>query len=369
MNKNTDNYRIDSKVIAVMLALSAFFLLLMAFRYKNTKPCPPVDFSFRTANPFDVAYEKEKIYFSSAVKNAAESWAWDFGDKSPADETSGPYASHVYAAPGLYTVRLTVNGKCQQVRDINIGKREAPKKLYLRPMWPGSTTLVAGQEYDFGDTTSGAKIWNWYFEGDNIRRDKQAVKYQFTEPGEYKVILVINNDVENGKDERIFKVVAPPRINTPIAANPGGGRNPGGGGNPNRDINVNPPGDIPASPGGTPGKSIEDMVAEQSKMPSLGEALLAAYVRDVNGGGMGQLKKYFKNNNAENCTILFNGRSITWDMLKENMVEHDKNGKSLSASQDVDKKENFIKVIMITAELKPKERLLGKDKRRNYPHE
>jgi PKD repeat protein len=363
MGKNFDNYRIDNKVVTVSLALSAFFLVLMAFRYKNTKTCPPVDFSFRTANKFDVAYEKEKVYFSSEVKYDANEWEWDFGDKTPVDKVSGPYLSHEYAAPGVYTVRLTINGKCEQVKNISIGKRENNKsKLYLRPSWPPET-LYAGREYYFGDSTAGAKSWSWYFDRDETKRTKQNVSYQFVEPGAYKVILVINDDLENGKTERNFTVIAPPRLNSPsIPANPGSG---GGGGNQRPNINNNPPDDVPTINNAT-GKSLEQLVSEQSKVPSLGETSLKAYVLDINGNGGVLLRKYLKNGSFSNCSIIFNGKSISIDQLQANIVEHAKNGKTLSAKQEVDGKENYIKVIDINAELERKRGLFG-SKGRKYP--
>jgi PKD repeat protein len=360
MAQHTEHYRIDGKVITAMLVLSFVFLIVMSFRYKNTKPCPPVEFSFRTPNKFDVAYEKEKVHFSSDVKYNANEWEWDFGDKTKIDKTSGPYVSHEYAAPGVYTVRLTINGKCQQVKNISIGKREHNgTRLYLRPMWPPSETLIAGERYNFGDTTTGANTWSWYF-GDDPKRDKQNIEYQFAEPGDYKVILVINNDLENGKAERTFKVVAPAKISSPVVAN-----QTGGGGNPRRNISADPPTDAPTINDAT-GKSLEDLVSEQSKVPALGETSLKAYILDIRGGGTNSLKRYLKNSSFDNCNIIFNGRSINLEQLYENMAEHEKNGKTLSVKQEVDAKENYIRVVEITAELKRKKVLFG-SRERSYP--
>jgi PKD repeat protein len=354
MGKNFDNYRIDNKVITASLVLSAFFLLLMAFRYKNTKTCPTVDFSFRTANKFDVAYEKEKVYFSSEVKYDANEWEWDFGDKTPVDKASGPYLSHEYAAPGVYTVRLTINGKCEQVKNISIGKRENTKsKLYLRPSWPPQT-LFAGREYYFGDSTLGAKTWSWYFDRDDTKRTKQNVIYQFVEPGVYRVILAVNEGEENEKAEMSFTVVAPPQLKSqPVRDN-----NP---------VRVNPPGNIPFNPGGDD-KTVVQVPSPEDylKTPSLGETSLKACILDINGNGGATLKKYLKNQNFDNCSYIFNGRSISIGQLQANIQEHAKNGKSLSAKQEVDAKENYIRVIEITAELERKKRLFG-SKERSYP--
>jgi PKD repeat protein len=356
MGKNFDNYRIDNKVITASLALAAFFLVLMAFRYTNTKTCPAVDFSFRTANKFDVAYEKEKVYFSSEVKYDANEWEWDFGDKTPVDKESGPYLSHEYAAPGVYIVRLTINGKCEQVKNISIGKRENTKsKLYLRPSWPPQT-LVAGIPYNFVDSTLGAKTWSWYFDRDDTKRTKQSVVYQFVEPGVYRVILAVNEGEENEKTEMSFTVVAPAQLKSqPVREN-----NP---------VRVNPPANIPFNPGGDD-KTVVQVPSPEDylKTASLGETSLKACILDINGNGGVTLKKYLKNQNFDNCSIIFNGKSINIGQLQANIQEHAKNGKSLSAKQEVDAKENYIKVIEITAELENKKGFLGIGKKgRKYP--
>jgi hypothetical protein len=368
MTTRISNYKIDGKVIETMLITSALFLLLMAFKYKNTEPCRKVDFSFRTASRFDVAYEKERVYFSSELKYDANSWQWDFGDKTPADATSGPYTTHEYKQPGQYTVRLIINGKCTEAKNISIVSRaQSSNRLYLRPVWPPES-LVAGKDYYFGDSTAGATAWSWYFGKDETRRTKQNMRYQFVEPGEYTVILVVNDDLENGKIEKIFKVLPAPKINAPvIPGNPvAGGRGSGG------DF-TRKTGDIPQNPGGDEdktgsGKSLEEMIRDASKVPAIGDATLKAYILDINGESAAKLKDYLKNRSYSNCNLLFNGKSISLDELKENMRVHKEFGKSLTVTKETDAKDNAIKVIEITAELEPKDRWIGKPKPRKYPH-
>jgi PKD repeat protein len=359
MGKSFDNYRIDNKVITASLVLSIVFLAMMAFRYKNTRPCPIVDFSFRTANKFDVAYEKEKVYFSSEVKYDANEWEWDFGDKSPVDKTSGPYVSHEYAASGVYVVRLTINGKCEQVKNISIDKREQTKsKLYLRPSWPPET-LVAGREYYFGDSTLGAKTWSWFFDRDDTKRTKQFVKYQFLDTGVYRVILVVNEAQENEKTEMSFRVVAPPQLKSQQVPD-------------YIDRTPKPPPSIPFDPsGGSDDKTVVPVPSPEDylKTPALGDGSLKAYILDVNGGGGASLKKYLKNQNFDNCSYVFNGKSIKINELGENIKVHAKYGKSLSVKQEVDAKEGFIKMIEITAELERTKGFIGIGKKdRKYPY-
>lgn len=372
MTNRVTTFKIDGKVIETMLFTAALFLLLMAFRNRNTVPCKQVSFGFSTANRNDVAYEKERVYFSSQIKYDASMWAWDFGDKTPPDTRSGPYATHEYAQPGQYTVRLTINGKCEETKSISILKRDdRNRQLYLRPAWPPGNELVAGRDYYFGDSTLGAETWSWYFGKDESKRTRQNVRYQFLEPGEYTVVLVVNDDVEFGKTQKTYRVMPPARIATPIIpSNPIAGRGRGGGGGNMKSR----PDNLPLNPGEdagndkTAGKSLEEMIRDASKLPTIGDATLKAYVLDIRGSGEIKLKDYLKNRSYSNLNIVFNGKSLSLDQLKTNMEEHARYGKSLSVTKETDPRENFIKVLEITAELDPKDRLIGKPKPRKYPY-
>ncbi len=359
MNNNF-SYKLDDKVVGAMLIVAALFLGIMAFKYKTKTPCSVVNFSFRTANKENVVYTMEQVYFSSEVKYNADSWEWDFGDKTKPDSKSGPYVTHDYKNPGLYTVRLLINNKCDFARTIAVNRREDKgKKLYLQPLWPAEP-LTAGREYNFGDNTSGAVTWSWYFDSEP-KRLQQGVTYLFTEPGQHKVILVINDDLGNNKIEKIFDVKPAPVTNSvPIAINPppNAGRPSGGGGGLNTEKVINDK---------LPGKSMEEIAAEAKKIPTVSDQVLKGYLISINGSGYGDLKKYFKNNSYNNCIFLFNDKNITVDQLKENIIKHNEYGQSFDVKQSINTDNNIIQ-IAITAVLKPKSRLIGKDKKREYPH-
>ncbi len=363
MRNESVRYRLDDKVIPFMLGVSIFFLLIMAFRFKNDEPCRKVQFGFTTSNNDNVAYDNERVYFSSQIKYNASKWEWDFGDKST-DNTTGPDVTHEYAAPGEYTVKLTINGKCSEVRNITISRRElGSNKLYVRAVWPPEK-LQAGREYFFGDSTLGADSWTWYFENGTVKRTKQSVVYQFLEPGMQKVTLVVGGKKGAGQTEKIFIVEAPPGIKSPVVRPTVVDNMPRGNNNRN-----NPPEQIPDFPeNNNTGKSIPELYQDANKPPALAEGMLNSYILDINGNGGNALKKYVKNGSLSNCIIIFNGHPITAEQLKENIRTHIQYPKSLSAKQEVDAKENYIKVITINAEMQPKERWIGKDKARKYPH-
>ena len=349
MNKYA--YRIDNKVVVVMLVTSIIFLLLMAFRYKTKEPCGVVDFSYRTYND-DLAYTREPVYFSAELKYNAESWEWDFGDKTKHDKTTGPDVKHQYNVPGQYTVRLIVNGKCEFARTLNVNQREDKgKKLYPMPLWPAEP-LVAGQEYSFDDATTGAVTWSWYFDDEPKRLQKNIV-YLFNEPGTHKVTLVLNDDMDNNKIIKVFNVGAPPVQNSqPLPASQGNG---GSGGRPGMPV-------ITDKPVGDP----MDVIAAGPSIPTVSDNVLKGYVLGINGSGYGEIKKYLKNMNFANCTILFNDRNIIVEQLKENIKFYELYPQSLEVKQSLNTDNNIIQMD-IKATLKPRSRWLVKDKKRDFP--
>jgi|GEM_PF-2967218 len=334
-----------------MLIASFLFLGIMAFKYKTSEECGVVDFSYRTSTKNHI-YTDEAVYFSSELKYSADSWEWDFGDKSKIDSKSGPDVNHQYKVPGQYTVRLIINKRCELAKTILVNKREDKgKKLYPLPLWPAEP-LFAGQEYNFSDSTTGAVTWSWYFD-DETKRLQKDVKWLFTEVGAHKVTLVLNDDIDNNKITKVFNVLPPVVKNSAPVPRPAGGG--GGFGGPQPVITDKPVGDP------------MDVIAANPKLPTVSDQVLKGYVLAVNGSGYNEMKKYFKNMNYANCNILFNDKTITVDQLKENVLAHNQYGKSFDVKQSLNTDNHIIQII-ITAKLKEKYRWIGKDRERKYPH-
>ncbi len=356
--KYPQTFTIDSKVIALLMGIAVVSLFLMAFRYTNRSRCSTVNFSFQTANKNDLAYKGEPVFFSAAV-NGADQWEWDFGDKTAVDKKTGPFVSHIYKQPGTYTVRLTVNNNCQEVKTITVNSRErVGKKLVVRVQWPAEP-LYAGREYYFADSTEGAENWSWYFD-DEPRRSKQALAYQFLEPGMHKVAVVINDDVENNKIEKSFTILPAKQVS------------PSGGSQRNNSRRTNPSNnnDIQNETSARPLTDYIDKGSSEKnshKVPPLSDNRLKIEILNIHNAGYNEIRKYLLNNSFSQCTIIFNSRPITVDQLKENIKVHIEYGKDLTVKQETDA-ENYIKSIEIKAELKPKDRFLLRDKERQYPY-
>lgn len=362
MSTNARQYRIDDKVIPFMLLLSVLFLVLMAFRFRNDKPCSRVQFSFRTINNDNIAYPGDEIFFTSETRGSANQWEWNFGDKK-IDRTSGPVVSHEYAAPGNYTVTLTINGKCTEVKNIDITERKRQDKLFLNPRWPADK-LKTGMPYLFQDSTAGGTSWTWYFEDGEAKRITQSATYQFNEAGEQKVILVVNGrNGSSGQVEKTFMVEDPAPVQSAavprqrIPGDLGGNRNGGGG---------------PVIPEyNDSDRTVINILKNANKPPAISKITLEAYLLDINGNGGTELRKHMKNSSPATCTINFNQHTISFDDLKDNIREHSKNGATFTAEYEPDS-EGYIEVIRITASLKVRTNIIGKEKRDakqpKYPH-
>lgn len=111
-------------------------------------PAPTADFSQQTS-------------FLTAIMTdmsvGADSWSWNFGDGSPVNNQQNPI--HVYAAPGTYTISLTVTGPCgsditvQQFDATTVGMDEESNHFNVS-VYPNPTNEVLS--LDFKDWSNGA---------------------------------------------------------------------------------------------------------------------------------------------------------------------------------------------------------------------
>lgn len=219
MKTSSFSVRIDEKVIITMLLISIAASFVTAFRYKNDKPCVAFDFS-ATSNDYKVGHY---IFFTTADTRNAESWEWDFGDKTAVDKVSGPSATHIYKESGQFDITLTINGKCKQYQSININSVVKDSIPFVIPqvIWPIEPVKV-GQPVMFRDNTNGANRWEWYVgsgkESKNFKT--QNVPFTFEKSGSYEVNLTVNENAD-ARLVRIIKVenVAVQNIPKPFANN------------------------------------------------------------------------------------------------------------------------------------------------------
>lgn len=123
------------------------------------------------------------VFFSNQSQNA-QTWQWNFGDGESSQEQS---PTHLYTAPGFYTVTLTATGICgndvEQQTVVIVGPPEADFMANATEICPGDTVW-------FTNLSQNAATWNWLFPGgspDTSTVFNPSVVY--ATPGNYSVTL------------------------------------------------------------------------------------------------------------------------------------------------------------------------------------
>jgi len=127
------------------------------------------------------------VYFTD-LSLYAETWLWSFGDGGSSVEQN---PTHVYNAPGAYTVQLKVTNECG--RDIVVKKEYIT--IYPEPTADFTSSARQGcdeLEVSFTDISYYASSWHWDF-GDGDTSDEQNPTHTYTSPGKYTVKLTVGN--------------------------------------------------------------------------------------------------------------------------------------------------------------------------------
>ncbi|MFT7541165.1 MAG: PKD repeat protein, partial [Gammaproteobacteria bacterium] len=126
------------------------------------------------------------VSFTDQSSGTATGWSWDFGDGASSSSQS---PSHVYGAPGTYTVSLTATapGESDTLVETNyIVVSDAPP---VADFAADVTTGVEPLTVNFSDLTSGnVSSWSWDF-GDGASSSAQNPAHVFGSAGTYTVSL------------------------------------------------------------------------------------------------------------------------------------------------------------------------------------
>jgi len=166
----------------------------------TVRQLPAADFSTNVttgAAPLTVLFSDE----STAGSEALSTWQWDFGDGTTPSSLRNP--SHVYAAPGIYTISLTAGS--------SVGNDTETKRDYLtvRPAvnFTGTPTAGTGSlSVSFSDTTSLGQLEvtsrTWTF-GDGSATSSEASPVKiYNAPGVYDVTLTLTTTLDGQSDMR-----------------------------------------------------------------------------------------------------------------------------------------------------------------------
>jgi PKD repeat protein len=145
--------------------------------------------------------------FTDASIGAATSWSWAFGDGSTSTLRN---PSHTYAAPGKYTVSLTVTdgsgGTSTKTRTDYVEALPLTADFSATPTF-GSVPLVV----NFSDTSVGTPTtWAWSF-GDGETSTSENPTHTYAQPGAYTVTLTVTDasSATSTKTRTDFVTVSP----------------------------------------------------------------------------------------------------------------------------------------------------------------
>jgi PKD repeat protein len=152
---------------------------------------------------FDTQVNGLSVIFTDKSANSPATWHWDFGDKTSSSEKS---PQHTYAAPGTYSVTLTV---------VNSGGQSS-KTVFVtvslgNPPVADFDFQVSGSQVNFIDKSKDATSWAWGF-GDGQTSTQRNPVHTYAAPGQYTVVLVATNAAGSNSTSKAVKIEpgAPP---------------------------------------------------------------------------------------------------------------------------------------------------------------
>ena len=150
------------------------------------------------------------VQFTDQSTGAITSYAWQFGDGGTSDQQN---PAHTYAAPGTYTVTLTVG-------DASGATNTATQQVSVSaPVEANFTAQVTDLTVQFTSTSTGdIAQYNWNF-GDGNTSTEQNPTHTYAAPGSYPVTLMVISTSGVGDDQgQMVDVSAPLQAN--FAAQP-----------------------------------------------------------------------------------------------------------------------------------------------------
>jgi PKD repeat protein len=128
------------------------------------------------------------VSFTNMSTGPIATWSWNFGDGGT---SANQNPVHTYAAPGTYTVTLTVsgpNGSGTKMKTGYITVANPPTAGFVGAPNSGTVPLTV----NFTDQSSGATRWNWDF-GDGGTSALRSPAHTYTSPGVFTVSLTATN--------------------------------------------------------------------------------------------------------------------------------------------------------------------------------
>jgi len=188
-----------------------------------SEPQPPI--ARYSAEPID-GPAPLMVRFTDTSGGSPESWLWSFGD---GESTTSQHPGHVYQAPGVYPVSLTVRnpyGTNTLSEEGAIAVGMTPEAGFSAAPREGTAPLSVR----FTDLSRGSPDqWSWNF-GDGSGASEKNPAHMYLEPGDYSVSLTVSSQF--GSNTRIqsnyIRITAPHMTEVSLFGSRTGSLLPGG---------------------------------------------------------------------------------------------------------------------------------------------
>jgi gliding motility-associated-like protein len=173
-------------VFAVQLISTSFFSCLdTGYAWITVHPSPRAAF---TADPVSQMIPDRTVTLTNETPTGNWTYFWQFGDDSTS--TLRDPASHIYAGPDDYLIRLQVKGVyCADSTWQSVEILPHPPVAEFNPIKPGCMPLTI----QFENTSAFSNSFLWEF-GDGAVSNKPNPEYTYYEPGPYKIKLTAWGD-------------------------------------------------------------------------------------------------------------------------------------------------------------------------------
>jgi gliding motility-associated-like protein len=164
----TAGYSATGCTNSITIPVTAFPLTVPAFT--STTPCLNVN-----------------TVFTDATANAPSQWTWNFGDGTAFGSTQHP--THVYAAPGTYSVTLLTQNVfgCRDSVSINTVVNPLPVAAFTMD------TVCANAATSFTDQSSSVVGWTWDFGDGSAISTGNSPTHVYPSSGTYTATLIVTN--------------------------------------------------------------------------------------------------------------------------------------------------------------------------------
>lgn len=192
------NYFQKNKKNIIIGAISALIIAILIALWLRSNSVGGSSDIIATVTP-DRLKVGEQMLFEDKTPNA-KIVSWDFGDGKSSSEKKG---SHIYSAPNLYDVTLTVDGKYKKTFTVLVQQGQSFGEAEVESVKiSGPSQGMQLESLSFTAFPSNAKTYEWSFgETGRIDSNEKSPTYTYKKAGQYTITLTV--DDENNQRQTI----------------------------------------------------------------------------------------------------------------------------------------------------------------------